>query len=108
MTRLDAPRSGPLAPRWLFLGGGVAMVVVMFAVPPIPQDPGYHDFADQRSCLGVPNCLNVASNLPFLTVGLLGLRFLFRNSTTGGSAFLMPAERRPYWLLFGGVALAGL
>lgn len=39
---------------------------------PIPQDPAYHDFADQRVLLGVSHFWNVASNLPFLVVGALG------------------------------------
>ncbi len=39
----------------------------------IPQDPGYHFFADTRTFFGVPNFWNVASNLPFLLVGLYGL-----------------------------------
>lgn len=39
---------------------------------PIPQDPAYHAFADRRLLFGVPNFWNVASNLPFLAVGLLG------------------------------------
>lgn len=40
---------------------------------PIPQDPAYHDFADQRKILGIPNFWNVVSNLPFVLVGLLGM-----------------------------------
>ncbi len=45
----------------------------MFLVDPIPQDPAYHRFADSRMLLGVPNFWNVASNLPFLLAGGLGL-----------------------------------
>lgn len=45
----------------------------MFLLHPIPQDPGYHAFADTRAFLGVPNFWNVATNLPFLFVGLWGL-----------------------------------
>lgn len=44
-----------------------------FFVPPIPQDPAYHDFADGHSLFGVANFWNVATNLPFLFVGTLGL-----------------------------------
>jgi hypothetical protein len=94
--------------RWLLVGLGAAMVVVAFALPPIPQDPGYHAFADRRACLGVPNCLDVLSNLPFLVVGALGLRFLARDRAESAGAFLTPAERRPYWALFGGIALTGI
>ena len=93
--------------RWLLLGIGVAMVAAVFALPRIPQDPGYHNFADTRPWLGIPNFLDVASNLPFLVVGLLGLRFMER--TAGGSgAFLTPGERQPHWVLFFGVALTGI
>jgi hypothetical protein len=41
--------------------------------PPVLQDPRYHQFADQRTLLGVRNLLNVATNLPFAIIGTLGL-----------------------------------
>lgn len=41
---------------------------------PIAQWPGYHDFADRRSLMGVPNAADVLSNLPFLMVGVWGWR----------------------------------
>jgi len=44
-----------------------------FLLDPIPQDPAYHAFADTRAFLGVRNFWNVATNLPFLFVGLWGL-----------------------------------
>ena len=43
-----------------------------FLLDPIPQDPAYHAFADRGALFGVPNFWNVATNLPFLVVGLLG------------------------------------
>jgi hypothetical protein len=46
----------------------------MALVPPIRQDPAYHDFADQRTILGVRNFWNVVSNLPFLAVAIWGWR----------------------------------
>lgn len=48
-------------------------VATVFFLPPIPQDPGYHRFADQRVLLGIPNFWNVVSNLLFIVVGILGL-----------------------------------
>jgi hypothetical protein len=85
------------------------LVAVAMLMPPIPQDPAYHDFADRRTVLGVPNALNVASNLPFLVVGALGLSFLARDRRPGGGeAFVTPDERPPYWLLFIGIGLTGL
>ena len=44
----------------------------MFFVKPIPQDAAYHNFADQREVLGIPNFWNVISNIPFILVGLIG------------------------------------
>ena len=87
---------------------GLLMVGVTALVPPIAQDPAYHHFADQRGLLGVPNLLNVASNLPFLVVGALGLLFLAGDHRGGGPAFIAPEERRPYWPFFTGVALTSV
>jgi hypothetical protein len=50
----------------------------VFLLDPIPQDPAYHAFADRRELFGVPNFWNVATNLPFLVVGLLGWSWLRR------------------------------
>lgn len=60
----------------LMLGIVGAAIVAAFFFPPIPQDPHYHDFADQREFLGIPNFWNVVSNSPFVVVGLLGLHLL--------------------------------
>jgi hypothetical protein len=40
---------------------------------PIAQDPAYHDFADRRGLLDIPNFLNIATNLAFLAVGIAGI-----------------------------------
>jgi hypothetical protein len=59
---------------------GLAVAIVaaaavggVFLLEPIPQDPAFHDFADQRVLFGMPHFWNVATNLPFLVVGGLGL-----------------------------------
>lgn len=64
---------------------------------PIPQDPGYHVFADVRTCLGVPNFGNVASNALFLAVGAIGAAWCARRA--GLSA------RLSWFVFFLGVAL---
>uniref|UniRef100_A0A7S3ZI92 Alkaline phytoceramidase n=1 Tax=Lotharella globosa TaxID=91324 RepID=A0A7S3ZI92_9EUKA len=53
----------------------VSLLMYLFlAVPPVSQDLGYHNFADKRClCCGVPNTLDVASNIPFAIVGLVAL-----------------------------------
>lgn len=64
----------PASYKKLVLAAVAAVAIgAMFLVDPIPQDPAYHDFADSRTFLGVPNFWNVASNLPFLLVGAAGL-----------------------------------
>lgn len=47
--------------------------IAIFFVAPIPQDPHYHNFADQRTLCSVNHFWNVLSNLPFLLVGIYGL-----------------------------------
>ena len=79
----------------------VAGIIGMLMAEPIAQDSGYHQFADQRTILGVPNFWNVVSNLPFLIVGLMGLFSLFRSDRTQFIVELKPA----YVLFFAGVAL---
>ena len=87
----------------------VAFWTAVFLQAPIPQDPAYHEFADQRPLLGIPHCLDVISNLPFLLVGLWGSRLLFRLAATPGQqAFLRPADALAYQVLFLSVALVGL
>jgi hypothetical protein len=88
----------------------VALLIVGAALlPPIAQDPAYHDFADQRPAGGIPNILNVLSNVPFLLVGALGFLFLDRDRRhRAGTAFVTSGERQPYWFFFAGIALTGL
>lgn len=58
---------GPLA--WLMIGHGA----------PILQDRGYHVFADARTCLGIANFGNVASNALFLLAGIVGALHAWRS-----------------------------
>jgi hypothetical protein len=51
----------------------VASLGGFLLLPPITQDQSYHQFADQRIILGIPNFWNVISNVPFLVVGAAGL-----------------------------------
>ena len=55
-----------------------AAVAGVFLLDAIPQDPAYHLFADRRALFGVPNFWNVATNLPFLAVGLAGWAMIRR------------------------------
>jgi hypothetical protein len=91
--------------RWrlLFIAGlGVVSAVVLGCLPPLPQAQEYHHFADDRTVLGVPNGLNVLSNLPFLIVGVWGLWSVARSR---GSLFVDRVERWPWLGFFAGVGL---
>jgi hypothetical protein len=84
------------------LGIGILMV----RLPPMPQPASYHQFADQRGWLGIPNFGNVASNLVFAVVGVWGLWFLLRsNPEKLKQAFIDPRERWPYIVAFFGLLL---
>ncbi|HYA46553.1 MAG TPA: hypothetical protein VEF92_03280 [Burkholderiales bacterium] len=73
---------------------------LMLSLPVIRQDAAYHLFADRRVLCGVPNFWDVASNLPFLLVGIAGLMFCLGSSLRAG---------RSAWLvLFGGVSLVSI
>lgn len=86
---------------WLLLGLTVLAAGAVFCMRPIAQEPGYHNFADQRMVWGVPNCWNVLSNLPFVVVGIVGLTAAWK-ARVGG------AVRWMYGVLFTGVLLTGV
>ena len=91
-----------------FIALGIVALGFIFCLPPIPQDQGYHAFADDRTMLGVPNFLNVVSNLPFVVVGVLGLGLLLRHDAVRPDGpVLERAERWPLLVLFVGVLLTG-
>jgi hypothetical protein len=68
---------------------------------PISQSLSFHNFADHRAWLGIPNFGNVVSNLPFLFVGLSGLALLKERSVSRSFRLI-------YALLFLGVILTGI
>ncbi len=87
---------------WLLVG---VLAGLAFVLPPIAQPLSYHDFADRRACLGLPNCLDTASNALFVLAGAVGLFFL--RSESGRRAFIDPREARPYRLFFFATVLLG-
>src|SRR2546427_7692951 len=57
--------------------GALLLIFVVWAVlPAIPQDPGYHLFADQRQWLRIPHTANVLSNAAFVLAGFYRLETL--------------------------------
>jgi hypothetical protein len=62
-----------------------ASILILLCLPPIHQDVRYHEFADRRRFLGVPNFGDVVSNAPFLIVGLAGITLGAGGRLTGYS-----------------------
>ena len=79
---------------------GICALAAIF-VPAMPQPLSYHAFADCRPFLGIPNFLNVASNLPFFVGGALGLRAIWK----GQGKFIDAREQLPYLVFFLGALL---
>ena len=92
----------------ILAAAAIGTILVALAQPPLPQALDYHDMADQRTLLGVANCLNVLSNLPFAIVGLMGLAATFGWRHDREPPFVDRWERWPYAALFGGVALTAV
>ena len=71
--------TGTSRPAELALLLAVAALAALAALLPATGLPaGYHDFADQRTLLGLPHALDVLSNLPFAVMGAWGLWWLRR------------------------------
>ena len=79
-----------------------AMAIIATAMFPVwPQDPSFHRFADNRTMLGIPNFLNVVSNLPFLFVGSFGLGMLNKFRVPVSLKFILV-------ILFAGILMTGV
>ena len=86
--------------RVLLLFIVIGSLAFMLSKEPFGQNPRYHDFADQEAFVGIPNFADVASNIPFLLVGIAGIVFC----TTDRKLSLRTA-----WVtLFLGVALVAV
>ncbi|MEO5891831.1 MAG: ceramidase domain-containing protein [Ferruginibacter sp.] len=79
----------------------ITVIVVTFMLKRIPQSAAYHDFADKRLLLGIPNFWNVVTNIPFLITVIIGLSLL--NKHAAGKR-----TRTIYAFLFTGIFLTGL
>lgn len=80
------------------------MIAVTFFVPPIAQNPDYHNLADHRMCVGIPNFFDVASNLGFLLVGILGL-WQLAQIREDRSRMVLKQELYPFAVSFVGAIL---
>jgi hypothetical protein len=85
----------------ILIAGVIIPVIILFQISPISQPLAYHNFADNKGFLGIPNFWNVVSNLPFLVFGLMGLGQLIAvKESPSHKEFVY------YWMVFfSGVAL---
>jgi hypothetical protein len=86
------------------LGVCVIAITATLFVPPIAQDPNYHNLADHRLIAGIPNFWDVVSNVAFLIVGVLGLWTLFQ-IREDRSRLILKQEMIPLAVAFGGTIL---
>jgi hypothetical protein len=77
------------------------LLVLAGVAPPLPQHAHYHQFADQRSWLGIPHAMDVLGNLPFAMLGMAGLACLWCQpaKVVGRAQYLLAA------LFFSGLVL---
>ena len=88
----------------LAIGIAIAIPIAVALLPALPEPQIFRGLADNRTFLGIPNFLNVVSNLPFLLVGVWAVCFLSR-AAANGKIFADRRERWPYFICFFAVGL---
>ena len=83
--------------EWALAAVVLAPLALILARQPMPQDLKYHALVDTRTYFGIPNFLDVASNIPFLLLGAAGLVLCSGTTATGAA--------RSWTVFFLGVAL---
>ncbi len=104
--RIDELSFGSRTRATLLVAVSLISFLFLWLLPPVPLGPRYHIFADNRTQLGIPNCLDVLSNIPFMLVGLWGTIWLFGRSSA--AAFQTRVEKAVYLIFFLGVAFTGV
>lgn len=77
----------------------IACLSFLFSLDPVPQNPAYHLLADTRIFFSIPNTWDVLSNIPFLIVGLTGMKLVSHTELK---------QHIQYFIFFVGVALTAL
>tara|TARA_B100001175_G_scaffold246077_1_gene212721 strand:+ start:557 stop:1309 length:753 start_codon:yes stop_codon:yes gene_type:complete len=86
----------------LYLASLFLFIIVAIAYGPIPQPQSYHDFADDREFLNIPNALDVMSNLVIVFPGLVGLAFVHERRN---DPFVSDDETSIHITIFAGMVL---
>ncbi len=91
---------------WILSISTIAIVALAAILPPVPQSESYHEFIDQRLFFGIPNFLNVVSNLAFLLIGVAGVVFILHSfGLIRYPSFASKVECWPYLILFFSIAM---
>ncbi len=64
----------------LLVASALLVFFLLFSKPVIVQDQAYHLFVDTRSFFGIPNAMDVLSNIFFAITGIMGMREVARRS----------------------------
>jgi hypothetical protein len=83
----------------------VVIIAAMWA-PRVAQPLSYHNFADRRAWLNIPNFGDVVSNAGFAIVGVWGLVILLGKPSR--VQFVDSRERWPYVIVFAGMLLTAI
>jgi hypothetical protein len=88
---------------WLVVASTLLVAAAAMFAPRFDAPATYHDFADKRAWLGIPNFADVASNFLFALAGFWGLLALSAKSSR--VKFVDSRERWPYRIVFVGLFL---
>lgn len=83
----------------------IFLVVLTYSFPPIPQDTEYHNFADKRELLSIPNFCDVMGNIAFLIFGLMGIQYLCSNCKNWNKIFYYEFEKFLWKFFFVSICL---
>ena len=70
LSPISKRRATPSAAEWALCAACALALLLAVVLPATGLPAGYHDFADQRSALGLPHAMDVLSNLPFALAGV--------------------------------------
>ncbi|MCM0148638.1 ceramidase domain-containing protein [Photobacterium galatheae] len=87
----------------LLITSALVLLILVLSQSPITQPADFYQYADTRTRFGVPNFVNVISNLPFAIIGLLGIRLLSHTPKRQVVQVIEPNVAPAYFLFFQGL-----